>query len=687
MHISKIQVRNYRCFADATFMFRPGLNVIIGENNAGKSALFSAMRLVFDSGMGSLSVHDFHYAALQSEEPPRIVVTATIEVETDDSAEDKAAVASWLTRVESPWEADLSFVYELPAKHYEAYAKLRDVFGEGGAPQKSAYAIEVMQDRGWFVAKHYGGKLENRFSAEPELRAHFRCRFLDALRDAESDLQSGSARLLQRMLRQVLDLGSEEDVRAEKQRDFRGEGEKLVGVLKDRLSTGALFEMAGEIWGAGQQAVPALFGRLTELEVLRSILLFLDHDSYQHPVTHNGLGYNNLLYVGLVLAGMELGSAPDEPGGFPLLLMEEPEAHLHPALQYRFLVFLREQLRSRGDGGAPRSRQVFLTTHSTHVTSAAGLDPVVCLYLGDDGAPKVAYPGRAFSKGKEGDASKAYVERFLDATKSSMLFAKAVLLVEGIAEQLLVPGLVDLAWGGRAAWLDRNYVSLVRVDGVTFRHFLPLFGMVEEPDLAAMGLQGRRVSLLTDGDPVRTYQDGDKSKTAACWPYESGARPSATAKGLLELRGKHAPQLYVGVADKTFEYDLIYANPKMTLLLSNATTSAAEKRKRLEELMEDADPLEAHWKGWWKESVEPLAAFAGSCQNKELLRRTALATYYLLAYEDSKGEHASMVVAALDSELEKKPEDRTGISLPDYLDGALRHVCVLEAPEAPEQTG
>jgi putative ATP-dependent endonuclease of OLD family len=686
VHISKIQVRNYRCFDDATFLFRPGLNVIIGENNAGKSALFSAMRLALDSSIGGLSVHDFHYAALQSEEPPRIVVIATVQVEADDSPEDKAAVASWLTRLEFPWEAELSLVYELPTKHHEPYKKLREAFGEGDESEMSAYAIEVMQDRGWFVAKHYGGKLENRFSAEPELRSHFRCRFLDALRDAETHLKSGSARLLQSMLRQVLDFGSEEDSRAEKQRDFRGEGEKLVNALKSRLSTKPLFDMASEIWGAGQQAKPDLFGRLTELEVLRSIWLFLDHMSYRHPVSHNGLGYNNLLYVGLVLAGMEAGSAPDEPRGFPLLLMEEPEAHLHPALQYRFLVFLREQLRSDGEGEVPRSRQVFLTTHSTQVTSAAGLDPLVCLYLGDDGAPKVSYPGRAFSKGKEGVVSKAYVERFLDATKSSMLFAKAVLLVEGIAEQVLIPGLVDLAWGGRTAWLERNFVSLVRVDGVTFKHFLPLFGMVDEPGLAAMGLQGRRVALLTDGDPMRSCRDGDKTKTVACWPYESGAQPSATAKCLLELRQNHAPQLYVGVADKTFEYDLVYANPTATLLLSEATTFAAEKREQLEKLMAGAEPLETHWKVWWKDALDPLESFAGGCQDKDLLRRTALATYYLLAYKDSKGEHASTVVAALDWEIKKKAEERTRILLPNYLDGALRHVCVLEPPEALKET-
>jgi putative ATP-dependent endonuclease of OLD family len=348
--------------------------------------------------------------------------------------------------------------------------------------------------------------------------------------------------------------------------------------------------------------------------------------------------------------------------------MEEPEAHLHPALQYRFLVFLREQLRANGSGNTPRSRQVFLTTHSTQVTSAAGLDPLVCLYLSDDGAPKVAYPGRTFPQVKEVNASKAYVERFLDATKSSMLFAKAVLLVEGIAEQVLIPGLVDLAWGDRAAWLERNFVSLVRVDGVTFKHFLPLFGMVGEPDLAKMGFIGRRVALLTDGDPVRDFPLGDTTKTTACWPYESGARLSPTAQTLLEQQQNHAPELFVGVADKTFEYDLAYNNVTATLLLSDATTFAKDKRKQLEALMAGVEPLEGHWRSWWKEAVDPLATFAGKCKENDLLHRTALATYYLLAYQDSKGEHASLRFPTLPKQRTQDENETGGI----YIRPALR---------------
>jgi putative ATP-dependent endonuclease of OLD family len=293
VQISKIRIQNYRCFSDITLLFRSGLNVVLGENNAGKTALFNAMRLVFERGSQQLTVHDFHHATLNGDEPPRIVVTATIELEEADSAEDKAAVATWLTRVEFPWEAELSFVYELPEKDHETFKNLREAFGNGTDTQKSAYAVEVLQDRGRFVSKHFGGALENRFTAEPEFRAHFQCRFLDALRDAETHLESGSSTLLRRMLRQMLDRDSDEDERSEKEREFRNEGGKLVDGLNGRISTEPLFRTAREIWGAGQKGKPTLFGRLTELEVLKSIWLYLDHESHQHPVSHNGLGFNN----------------------------------------------------------------------------------------------------------------------------------------------------------------------------------------------------------------------------------------------------------------------------------------------------------------------------------------------------------------------------------------------------------
>jgi putative ATP-dependent endonuclease of OLD family len=122
-----------------------------------------------------------------------------------------------------------------------------------------------------------------------------------------------------------------------------------------------------------------------------------------------------------------------------MLVIEEPEAHLHPALQYKLLKYIQKRL-----GEAERSRQVFITTHSTHITAASGLDPLICLTApGPSSEVSVAYPGRVFGTSGAELRSKKYVERYLDATKSTMLFAKGVIFVEGIAEQLPIPCFAD----------------------------------------------------------------------------------------------------------------------------------------------------------------------------------------------------------------------------------------------------
>lgn len=48
MYIAKLSITNLRCFNQTTVEFQPGINVILGENNAGKTALLRALRLVFD---------------------------------------------------------------------------------------------------------------------------------------------------------------------------------------------------------------------------------------------------------------------------------------------------------------------------------------------------------------------------------------------------------------------------------------------------------------------------------------------------------------------------------------------------------------------------------------------------------------------------------------------------------------
>src|SRR5699024_4090448 len=101
-------------------------------------------------------------------------------------------------------------------------------------------------------------------------------------------------------------------------------------------------------------------------------LIVKDKIGIEIPATHNGLGYNNLLYISLLLAKMQAESDEDfmkiNTILFPILAIEEPEAHLHPSMQYKFLKFLRQNRDNHN------IKQVFITTHSTQITSAVKLD-------------------------------------------------------------------------------------------------------------------------------------------------------------------------------------------------------------------------------------------------------------------------------------------------------------------------
>ena len=151
----------------------------------------------------------------------------------------------------------------------------------------------------------------------------------------------------------------------------------------------------------------------------------------KNPVqlAENGLGYNNLLYIAVILAAIQ----SDETVPLTVLLIEEPEAHLHPQLQSRLLEYL-ESLTSE-------KTQVIVTTHSPQFASTAELSRVTVLSRSADGLPPEA---RHLTQISATPKEIAHLGRFLDVTKSALLFAEGVILVEGIAEQLLMPQLANL---------------------------------------------------------------------------------------------------------------------------------------------------------------------------------------------------------------------------------------------------
>jgi len=117
-----------------------------------------------------------------------------------------------------------------------------------------------------------------------------------------------------------------------------------------------------------------------------------------------------------------------------------------------------------------------------------------------------------FSDSTEDKISKAYIERFLDATKSNMLFAQKIILVEGLAEQILLPSIARHV--NKEKQLEDHHIEVTNIGGRYFEHFLKLF------DSTMPNTINKQVVCITDRDPVRKEIAGTNNSFKKCYPFE-----------------------------------------------------------------------------------------------------------------------------------------------------------------------
>lgn len=669
MYIASIRLQNYRCFKDSTINFTDGLNVIIGENNAGKTTTLKAIGLIFDrSHSNRLTEDDFFRGITEFDSPPEIIITLKLKETDNESADDKAVVASWITSMNHPWEATLTYKYLLPERHIDEY--------------KAAIKNTDKTDEKWeiiakFIPKYksylYGGEPTLKNQAESEWLDKFDYKLLGALRDVESEMFTGKNPLLKRMLKNFLDysIKTNKDKNDDKKRQeieqldqkFQETSRKISKETRQRINLNEILELAKKT-GAEDGGKIDFGGSLSQVDVLSALKLMVKQTGFDIPIPiiNNGLGYNNLVYISFILSELALNQTEEYGENstvFPLLLIEEPEAHLHPALQYRVLKFITREVKDQ-----KYSRQIFVTTHSSHITAATPLDSIICMSLGMNQEIIISYPGRVFDiKKKEDLKSKKYVERFLDATKSAMLFAKGILLVEGIAEQLIIPVLAEYILKDKENLENKSledfYISIIGVGGSTFSHFLKLFDYNQDNEFKKNALR-RKVASLIDPDPARKNKNKEKSKARfeGCFPFEIGIndseyeyRTSPVIKNLeADFLNHNIRLFYSKEIGKTLEYDLAYCNCDSPLFV------VSDKMIEI--------PKECDW-------------------GKEEKKQAKFAASYFNSIKKEKGENAYDLSNELKSNLELMLVQETNdtalkINIPKHIKQAIEWLCALE---------
>ena len=580
MYISKIIIDGFRGFKHSEIEFQEGLNVIIGHNNGGKSTIMDALRLVLEYGSRkNLSAWDFcQKEELQTlkDNPPYVKLSVYIKEQKEEGMSDDVALFTNYAVQTSPLlESCLTYVYSLPQTEVEKYKK--DV-----ADVTDKYSLfKTIDDK--YIRKYahaiYGGPvvLQNQALGEDLKKIDFE--FVNALRNVEDEIYGGRAALLRDVLRYFLDYdlnGDEnrEDKIALRHQNFINDTHEVLKNLVQRITAGKdnIIAYANKTGALFSDNILNLEGDVSEGDLLAVLnLLVGDGEDRRLPVALNGLGYNNLIYISLLLAKMQSNAKADFMGSsnvkaFSVLAIEEPEAHLHPQMQYQFLEFLRNNIVDK------HVKQVFVTSHSPSLVASVKLDELCCLHRLVDGTVKVYSPKKVFATD---EPAKKFIQRYLNATRADMLFAGGIIFVEGVAEQVLLPVFARVL-GLYDKWL-KKHVIVINISGRYFDKFLKLY---DSSNPEALGL---KVACITDRDPVRKEKGKTNARFESCMPSDYNADSTKYeyrnhSESLVEEYKDHPNIRYFsqGADSCTLEYEIALNNPKNKVLLVPSIKNSEE---------------------------------------------------------------------------------------------------------------
>jgi len=473
MNLKRIRIWNFRCIgtSDNSSSIRddnpgidvklnPHVNVLIGANDSGKTAIVDAVKIILGTQTYDpirLTDEDF-YQSNQNRRSELKIECLFSDFSPNEAGQflewiaindkDEYELRVWLSAIRK----NNRIIYNLKAGH---------------------------DDEGTFMVG--------------EARDLLRVTYLKPLRDAESELSPGYRSRLAQILSSHPIFLKEKDANGDEIKhplelyfDFANkkvedyfdkdvlEENQVIGI-ESHMKGGAevkktIKEQTQSFLEQDDSREPRIEITNVELNaILRKLELVLEENK-------SGLGTLNQLYMATELIFLK-GQGHD---GLRLALIEELEAHLHPQAQLRVL---RSLLENKKDSSQDEQIQYIITTHSTTLGAAVPLE-----YL------KLCHQGKVYSLDKETTAldegSYKFLERFLDATKANLFFAKGVIVVEGYAENIIIPAIAEII--GKP--LYKYGVSIVNVGSKALLHYVDIFKRKDGSSLPI------KVAVVTDLD-------------------------------------------------------------------------------------------------------------------------------------------------------------------------------------------
>ena len=450
MHISRLSIENFRNFKHLDVSLGEK-TVVVGENNVGKSNLFFALRLLFDPGLPDIArqlrVEDF-WDGYSDPVKSKITIKVVAELQ---GFEDNVRALAVLQRYLVPGTAE-------PTARFTYVFRARALLASGEPSSLNDYEFRV-----------FGGVDEANGPCH-DVRKWLPLDLLPALRDAESDLSSWRRSplrpLIQRLqvddesLRAIADAIDTATEELKAQADVQ----VLEKAIESRLRT---------MIGGMSSLAPSLgFTSTNPDRLLRELDMFVD-GAAKRPIEEMSLGFLNVLY--LLLLSLELERKEEKQRTREYAPRNRRARSASASLMFK-------DCSSETSFGV--SLPLLLTTHSPHIASVTPLPSILLLRRDRADAHSVGNSAAGVPLTQQEIAD---LERYLDATRAEMLFARGIIFVEGAAEVFLVPEIA----AQMGVHLDEHGITVCSVHGTDFAPYVKLVG--------ADGLAIPHV-VVTDGD-------------------------------------------------------------------------------------------------------------------------------------------------------------------------------------------
>ena len=520
MKITNIYVQNFRLLDDITINIEDDITLIVGKNNSGKTSLFEVISIFFND-KNKLSFHDFSlnshaifencYTLYKDEllsaseddrkevlenqlinEIPRIILS--IQIEYDKTNDSLINISEFISDLdESKNEATLLFKYEPKDtiglfKAFENRLKTETSLIEWlNENILSHYKINVFGGEN-LIEDNIFSKIQSIINFETIQASR---KLDDTKMDNNRSLALGFADYYKTINSENNDVEDLKKSLLDTSNTLDSNYEKILQTILTKLSS---FGIDKEI-NIPEIILKSKFD--AETIIKNNIKYYYKNGGIELPGNYNGLGYSNLIFLVLkIVSFIETFKKNKASNTTEILtiLIEEPEAHLHPQMQQVFIEQIRETIKQILSEDNIQV-QIIISTHSSHMIAEAGLNVQrsferIRYFSKNKSEGKTTIEIKDFNDFKHKETNKdtfRFLKQYLNLNKCDLFFADKVIMVEGITEKLLMPLFIKKV----SPKLENEYVSIIEVGGAYTHKFKEFFKFLNT-----------KVLIVTDIDSV-----------------------------------------------------------------------------------------------------------------------------------------------------------------------------------------